>query len=120
MQGSIDSLGSIRFTSEAVWRDTLQFQVHGKQKRSAKRILLFVQPQSHPARFKSDTERERFYRSYAASISAEDWKAMERAEIDQLALPGNEQHISDNCWIDGSFELLEGNSETADSLQAEF
>ena len=43
-------------------------------------------------------KRELFYMEYAASISPEDWRRMDREEIIALALPGDEPHLQDGYW----------------------
>ncbi|MEG4807915.1 hypothetical protein QUA82_09825 [Microcoleus sp. F8-D3] len=52
----------------------------------------------------SITEKRRlFYDAYAATISPEDWRRMDRLDILGLALPGDEPHLKKghwNCWTD--------------------
>lgn len=43
-------------------------------------------------------KRELFYRAYAASISPENWREMDREDILKLALPGDESHLADGMW----------------------
>ncbi|NES66040.1 MAG: hypothetical protein F6K24_12645 [Okeania sp. SIO2D1] len=47
-------------------------------------------------------KRELFYRTYAASISPEDWRNMDREEIIKLALPGDEPHLKNGLWNEKS------------------
>jgi hypothetical protein len=52
----------------------------------------------------SITEKRRlFYETYAATISPEDWRRMDKQDILRLALPGDEPHLKKgrwNCWSD--------------------
>ena len=43
-------------------------------------------------------KRELFYMEYAASISPEDWRRMDREEIITLALSGDEPHLQGGYW----------------------
>lgn len=45
-----------------------------------------------------DEKRNLFYETYAATISPEDWRRMDREEILRLALPGDEPHLADGQW----------------------
>jgi len=45
-----------------------------------------------------DQKRQLFYETYAASISPEDWRRMDRQDILKLALPGDEPQIKDGLW----------------------
>jgi hypothetical protein len=45
-----------------------------------------------------DEKRRLFYEAYARTISPEDWRQMDRAEILRLALPGDELHLQDGRW----------------------
>lgn len=45
-----------------------------------------------------EEKRRLFYETYAATISPEEWKQMEREEILRLALPGDEPHLRDGRW----------------------
>ena len=45
-----------------------------------------------------DEKRDRFYKTYAASISPEMWRQMDREEILDLALPGDERHLLRGRW----------------------
>ena len=48
-------------------------------------------------------KRRLFYDAYAATISPEDWRRMDRLDILRLALPGDEPHLKKgrrNCWKD--------------------
>lgn len=45
-----------------------------------------------------DEKRRIFYEAYAASISPENWRQMDREEILRLALPGDELHLKDGLW----------------------
>ncbi|MGD2184417.1 hypothetical protein [Lusitaniella coriacea] len=47
----------------------------------------------------SITEKRRlFYETYAAAISPEDWRKMDREDILKLALPGDEPHLLWGIW----------------------
>jgi hypothetical protein len=47
----------------------------------------------------SITEKRRlFYETYAATISPEDWRRMDKQDILRLALPGDEPQIKDGLW----------------------
>jgi hypothetical protein len=39
-----------------------------------------------------------FYETYATTISSEDWRQMDREDILNLALPGDELHLKDGLW----------------------
>ena len=43
-------------------------------------------------------KRQLFYETYAATISPEEWRRMDREEILRLALPGDEPQIQDGRW----------------------
>ncbi|MBE9118776.1 hypothetical protein IQ249_25255, partial [Lusitaniella coriacea LEGE 07157] len=43
-------------------------------------------------------KRRLFYETYAATISPEDWRKMDREEILKLALPGDEPHLLWGLW----------------------
>lgn len=45
-----------------------------------------------------DEKRRLFYEAYAATISPEDWRQMDREEILRLALPGDEPQLRDGKW----------------------
>ena len=45
-----------------------------------------------------DEERKLFYNECAKSISAEDWRTMDKQDIIQLALVGDEPHLKDGRW----------------------
>jgi hypothetical protein len=45
-----------------------------------------------------DEKRELFYKAYAATISPEDWRQMDREDILRLALPGDEPHLQGGEW----------------------
>jgi hypothetical protein len=45
-----------------------------------------------------DEERKLFYKECAKSISAEDWRTMDKQDIIQLALIGDEPHLKDGRW----------------------
>jgi hypothetical protein len=50
-----------------------------------------------------DQKRQLFYETYAATISPEDWRRMDKQDILRLALPGDEPHLKKgrwNCWSD--------------------
>jgi len=43
-------------------------------------------------------KRRLFYEMYAATISPDDWRKMDRQDILRLALPGDESHLKDGRW----------------------
>jgi hypothetical protein len=45
-----------------------------------------------------DQKRQLFYETYAASISPEDWRRMDKQDILRLALPGDEPHLRKGRW----------------------
>jgi hypothetical protein len=45
-----------------------------------------------------EEKRKLFYETYAAAISPEEWRQMDREEILRLALPGDESQIKDGRW----------------------
>lgn len=45
-----------------------------------------------------EEKRELFYAAYAATISPEDWRLMDREDILRIALPGDEPQIKDGQW----------------------
>lgn len=45
-----------------------------------------------------EEKRELFYATYAASISPEKWREMDRQEIIELALAGDEEHMQGGLW----------------------
>ena len=45
-----------------------------------------------------DEKRELFYQEYAATISPEDWRRMDRQDIINLALAGDEPHLKGGYW----------------------
>lgn len=45
-----------------------------------------------------DEKRRLFYETYAATISPEDWRRMDREEILRLALPGDESQMLGGTW----------------------
>lgn len=45
-----------------------------------------------------DEKRQRFYQAYAATISPEDWRQMDREDIIRLALAGDEAHLAFGAW----------------------
>jgi len=45
-----------------------------------------------------DQKRQLFYETYAASISPEDWRRMDKQDILKLALPGDEPHLRKGRW----------------------
>lgn len=47
-----------------------------------------------------DEKRRLFYETYAATISPEGWRRMDREEILRLALPGDEPQLQDGEWND--------------------
>lgn len=48
-----------------------------------------------------DEKRQLFYEAYAATISPENWRLMDRQEILALALPGDEEHLQGGLWVFG-------------------
>ena len=49
-----------------------------------------------------DQKRELFYKAYAATISPENWREMDREDILRLALPGDESQLQDGRWNESS------------------
>ena len=45
-----------------------------------------------------EEKRRLFYETYAATISPEDWRKMDREDILRLALPGDEPHLLWGLW----------------------
>lgn len=45
-----------------------------------------------------DQKRQLFYETYAATISPDDWRRMDKQDILKLALPGDEPQIKDGLW----------------------
>ena len=45
-----------------------------------------------------EEKRQLFYETYAASISPNDWRQMDKEDILRLALPGDEPHLRDGLW----------------------
>ena len=45
-----------------------------------------------------DQKRQLFYETYAATISPEDWRRMDKQDILRLALPGDEPHLKKGRW----------------------
>jgi hypothetical protein len=45
-----------------------------------------------------EEKRRLFYETYAATISPEDWRTMDRQDILRLALPGDESQLRDGLW----------------------
>lgn len=45
-----------------------------------------------------EEKRRLFYETYAATISPEDWRHMDRQDILRLALEGDEPHLKDGAW----------------------
>jgi hypothetical protein len=45
-----------------------------------------------------EEKRQLFYETYAATISPEEWRQMDREEILRLALPGDESQLKDGRW----------------------
>jgi 2-polyprenyl-6-methoxyphenol hydroxylase-like FAD-dependent oxidoreductase len=45
-----------------------------------------------------EEKRRIFYEAYAATISPEDWRRMDRKDILKLALPGDEPHLQGGNW----------------------
>jgi hypothetical protein len=43
-------------------------------------------------------KRQLFYETYAATISPEDWRRMDKQDILKLALPGDEPQLKDGLW----------------------
>jgi hypothetical protein len=48
-----------------------------------------------------EDKRQLFYQSYAAAISPEKWREMDRADILALALSGDEAHLQYGSWLEG-------------------
>lgn len=47
-----------------------------------------------------EEKRKLFYETYASSISPDDWREMDRQDIVNLALYGDEPHLRDGLWND--------------------
>lgn len=45
-----------------------------------------------------EEKRKLFYEAYAASISPGEWQRMDKEDILQLALPGDEDHVKNGKW----------------------
>lgn len=45
-----------------------------------------------------EEKRQLFYETYAAAISPEEWRQMDREEILRLALPGDEPQLKEGRW----------------------
>lgn len=45
-----------------------------------------------------EEKRRLFYEAYAAAISPEDWRRMDKQDILRLALEGDEPHLRDGSW----------------------
>lgn len=45
-----------------------------------------------------EEKRKLFYEAYAATISPEGWRQMDRKDILRLALPGDELHLKNGSW----------------------
>jgi hypothetical protein len=45
-----------------------------------------------------EQKRQLFYETYAATISPEDWRRMDKQDILRLALPGDEPQLKDGLW----------------------
>ncbi|MCU0570082.1 MAG: hypothetical protein MUF49_26350 [Oculatellaceae cyanobacterium Prado106] len=45
-----------------------------------------------------EEKRQLFYETYAATISPEEWRRMDREEILRLALPGDEPQLQEGRW----------------------
>jgi hypothetical protein len=45
-----------------------------------------------------EEKRKLFYETYAATISPEDWRRMDKQDILRLALPGDEPHLKKGRW----------------------
>jgi hypothetical protein len=43
-------------------------------------------------------KRQLFYETYAATISPQDWRTMDKQDIIRLALAGDEPHLEDGRW----------------------
>ncbi|AFZ15758.1 hypothetical protein Cri9333_5003 (plasmid) [Crinalium epipsammum PCC 9333] len=52
-----------------------------------------------------EQKRDLFYKTYAASISPEDWRTMDKQEILRLALPGDEPHLRRGKWNSWSDDI---------------
>ncbi len=51
-----------------------------------------------------DEKRRIFYETYAATISPDDWRAMDKEEILALAFPGDEPHLA---WVPGTSNIIQ-------------
>lgn len=58
----------------------------------------FFRDAFHQAALQFAEKRELFYAAYAAAISPEDWRQMDREEILRLALKGDEPQLRDGLW----------------------
>jgi hypothetical protein len=45
-----------------------------------------------------EQKRQLFYETYAATISPDDWRRMDKQDILRLALPGDEPQLRDGLW----------------------
>lgn len=54
-----------------------------------------------------DEKRDLFYKAYAATISPENWREMDRQDIIRLALPGDEEHLKDGRWNQSFNECID-------------
>lgn len=105
---SIMSSHSIGFTPEAVWRKTLRSRGYHQPKQGVRQIS---KRRSHSARSTLDAEREQFYRTDAANLSVEDWRRMDREDIAQITLLGDEPHLADGRWNESAAEIVEADLE---------
>lgn len=46
----------------------------------------------------SDLNDKRLFYAYETTINPEDWRQMDREDISNLALPGDEPHLKDGLW----------------------
>lgn len=58
----------------------------------------FFRDAFHLASLSISEKRQMFYETYAATISPEDWRRMDREEILRLALPGDETQLLEGQW----------------------
>lgn len=53
-----------------------------------------------------EEKRRLFYEAYAATISPEDWRNMDKEDIVKLALMGDEPHLQNGLWNESVKYLL--------------
>lgn len=54
-----------------------------------------------------EEKRERFYQAYAEAISPENWREMDRQDILNLALVGDEPHLRYGLWNESFHDALD-------------